>query len=502
MKRLISAAGLALLALAALPAARSGASPFPAAPAGVHVAAVTHTSFTIALKKSTNASSYRLYVSHTKSDVYVANIKSGNTTSGLHTYSSSTPSLKATPLTYSANAFYYRVAAVNGSNRAFTSTYWSIGLAPSTPTSFHAVDRYLTWAGQSSGFTVQRATDSAMTQNVVSRTIRGQAHQYTPFGLASGTTYWFRGRALNQTTASAWTRAVSMQVTSNEQSTRVMTYNILEKSSDGTLENGNKVSPWAQRKITMAALIKSVNPDVIGIQEANQSFTGSPGLRQVDDLNNAIDDGAAYTVAHTELVYGEAGYDGNLKTGDYILYKSSTYQPFGSGGQFGIGVGRWGVYQPLENIATGARALFVCTHLTAGLTSALDESRLEQTSSLVRQANDIATTLGVPVVYLGDFNSDPDPRQHPVDGPAVVMRNNHIVDARDVALTRTNEKYDSENKYDRTPLAFSTFIDYIWAPPGISVTSWGQALELSGGKYVGTIPSDHNPIYAQVHIPY
>jgi len=58
------------------------------------------------------------------------------------------------------------------------------------------------------------------------------------------------------------------------------------------------------------------------------------------------------------------------------------------------------------------------------------------------------------------------------------------------------------NQLMRTPNPYSLFIDYIYAPPGVAVTSWGMAMKTSGGKMVGTIPSDHNPVWAWVRIPY
>jgi endonuclease/exonuclease/phosphatase family metal-dependent hydrolase len=506
VKRLVPSIGLVLLGLAVLPAAPAGATAFPSAPTGVHVTAVTHSSFTVGLNRSTNARSYRLYVSRTKSDVYVNNIKTGHTTSGLRVFSSTTPSLKAGGLTYTTAPYYYRITAVNGSNRAFSSDFWSIGLRPTTPTSFHVVDRHLLWAaGPATGFTIQRATNSAMTTGVVNESIRGQAHEYTPFGMSSGTIYWFRVRAVNQRTAGSWTSpAVSMAVRTHEQSARVMTYNILINTSDGTTESGNTIANWVPgRRDAAAALIEGVDPSVIAIQEGN-NWVGDPQqhVRQVDSLNNAINGGRTYRVAHTEPLFGESGF---VRTGDYILYKPSVYDAYAAGGHWDIDTAavtntRWAAYQPLRNIATGAKFLFVCTHPIAGSGSAYDQRREDETSTLVQLATAKAAALGIPVVYAGDFNSNP--TQHPLDGPGVVMRNAHIADARDVSPTHTNEKYDSENEYSRIPLAYSIFIDYIYAGPDVSVTSWGQALHLSSGKFVGVIPSDHNPIYAGIRYPY
>ena len=507
MKRLLCLCAIAPLTVAALPTARAEATAFPSAPTGIHVASTTHTSFTVALHASRNTGSYRLYVSRTKSDVYVANLKAGRHSSSLRSYTSSRPSITAGSLTYTTAPFYYRVVAQLGANRAYSADFYATGLKPSTPTSLHVVDRYLLWSsGAATGFTIQQAANATMTQGVVTRTIRGEAHQYTPYGLRSGSTYWFRVHATTQHTASSWTPAVAMQVGTHEQITKVMSYNILVDTADGTLEDGHTISSWVPgRRDAAAALIKSVDPDVLGIQEGN-NWVGPSGehVRQVDSLNSAIDGGRTYTIASTEVLCCARGY---LRTGDYILYKPALYTPYAPGGHFAIGGDpaptRYAAFQPLESTATGARFLFVCTHLVAGGPSA-DRTREDETKALLSGVAAVEASLPqtVPVVYAGDFNSNPVAKQHPLDGPGIVMRAAHIADTRDVSPTRTNEQYDSENEYSRTPLAFSIFIDYLYAGPGVSVSAWGQALHLSGGKFVGTIPSDHNPIYAVVRYPY
>jgi endonuclease/exonuclease/phosphatase family metal-dependent hydrolase len=508
MKRLLSSVALVLLGLALAPATGADAAAFPASPAGIHVISTTHTSFTVGLNASKNAGSYRLYVSRTKSDVYVANMKAGKHTSGLHLYSATKPRLTAGAFSYTTAPYYYRVVAVAGANRAYSADFYSVGLKPSTPTSLHVVSRYLLWSsGGATGFTVQQATNSAMTQGVVNHTVRGSAHQYTPYGLRGGITYWFRVHATTQRTASAWTPAVSMQVGTREQITKVMTYNILITTSDGTVEDGHKIASWVPgRRDAAAALIKAVNPDVIGVQEGN-NWVGPSGdhLRQVDSLNDAIDGGRTYTIAASEVRCCGAGY--TVRTGDYVLYKPSVFTAYAPGGHFAIGQSpaptRYAAYQPLENKATGARFLFVSTHLVAGGPSA-DKTRENEATALLSGVSAVERQLpqSVPVVYAGDFNSNPVAKQHPLDGPGIVMRNAHIADARDVSPTRTNEKYDSMNEYGRTPPPYSIFIDYVYAGPGVSVSAWAQALHLSAGRFVGTIPSDHNPVYAVVRYAY
>jgi endonuclease/exonuclease/phosphatase family metal-dependent hydrolase len=243
-----------------------------------------------------------------------------------------------------------------------------------------------------------------------------------------------------------------------------------------------------------------VDPDVVAVQEGMSWVGSSPGVRQVDDLNHALRGlGADYRIAATEITYPDRGW---RRTDNYILYKPSVYRAYAAGGHFALGDNRFAAYQPLQNIGTGARFLFVSAHLHAGFGLDMDEMRQREAQSLVTQVRDEAAALGVPVIYGGDFNSNTFTRQFRLDGPGVVMRNQHVNDARQVAMSRSMERYDSMNEYSRTPLAYYLHIDYLWAPPGVAVSNWGSALRLSDGRYVGTIPSDHNPVYATMYYPY
>ena len=44
-------------------------------------------------------------------------------------------------------------------------------------------------------------------------------------------------------------------------------------------------------------------------------------------------------------------------------------------------------------------------------------------------------------------------------------------------------------------------MDHLYVSPGVGVSTWGQVLDLDGGKFRGTIPSDHNPVYADLVLP-
>jgi endonuclease/exonuclease/phosphatase family metal-dependent hydrolase len=122
---------------------------------------------------------------------------------------------------------------------------------------------------------------------------------------------------------------------------------------------------------------------------------------------------------------------------------------------------------------------------------------------MVSQASAYARSMGgVPVVYAGDFNSDP-ARAHAFNGPSDYNLSVGLSDAFDMAQSRANARYNSANGYSTRPPSDGRRIDYVFTSPGISVRSWALLLDLSHGKFVGgRPPSDHNPTLVNLLIPY
>jgi endonuclease/exonuclease/phosphatase family metal-dependent hydrolase len=489
-----------------VPVTASGDPTRPAAPAGlaapiaIHVVTVSSSSFTVASHSSTNATHYRVFASTVKSDLAVARISSAHKSA-----LSTKPRVTVKGLPYSTDPYYYRVEATNGSRHAFSTTIGSVGLRPATP---HALSTThsngavsLTWKGGSgTGFTITQATDAGMTQHVRHYRLRGPDHQFTPYGLTKGTTYYFRIRALNDTTPSAsYSATAQATATTSEQSVSIMTYNILQATNDGTSEGGQIVAPWSQRRLAAAKLIKAADPDVIAIQEGCSWAGKVKGPRQVDTLRTAL--GGTYALADTEIPPSQPHY---FRTGDYLLYKKADYKAIGAGGHWTLGTTgktRFSAYQVLENRKTGARFIAVSTHLQVGAGAKWDAHREAQTKSLLTQSRAYAKRLGLPIVYAGDFNSRPG-NHVAFDGAGIAMRADHISDAHDVAQTLSNQRYNSANGYLRTPPAFRDYIDHVYVPPGVAVTSWKLILALKHGRFVGVMPSDHNPLVATVRYPY
>ena len=188
--------------------------------------------------------------------------------------------------------------------------------------------------------------------------------------------------------------------------------------------------------------------------------------------------------------------------GDYILYNSARFRAVGAVGRWATSASTIAVYQELQSIATGATFLFVTTHMTQGGGSAGDTARANETKTMLSAwpAPERHRTACRSSTAATSTNSNP--TQSAVDGPGAAMQAARIPDTRLRAQYRVNEKYDSYNNYSRKPYPYSLFLDYLFVPPGVSASSWGEAMKLSGGLMAGTIPSDHNPVYAWVRFAY
>jgi endonuclease/exonuclease/phosphatase family metal-dependent hydrolase len=457
---------------------------------------VSTSAFTVLANRTPNATRYRVYASATKSDLYLANISSARASAAF-----STTRVTFTRLHFRTAPYYYRLQALNATKGRFAASILSVRLRPAAPIRLQvtatSAGTYLTWnSGTATGFRVAQATNAAMTANRTNATIRGSGHQFTPYGLVKATRYYFRVQALNATTTSAYSGMVTAVAQTLAQPVRVMTYNVLEATADGSSESGNVIAPWSQRRIGVAALIKQANPDVVDVQEAAAWTAGFRGPREIDSLVEAL--GGTYALARTETPPSEPNY---YRTANYVLYKTANYRAVGNGGHWDLPYGSFAAYQILENRTTGARLLSVSPHLTTGAGAAADTRRQAQTTSLLSQAGAYVGSAHVPVIYAGDFNSVVN-KNHAFDGPSVAMRAAHAADGLDAAAVLSNQRYNSANLHMRTPPAVGQSIDHVYAPAGVAVRSWGVVLNLVNGKFAGVIPSDHNPVVSDLTFPY
>jgi endonuclease/exonuclease/phosphatase family metal-dependent hydrolase len=377
---------------------------------------------------------------------------------------------------------------------------------PAAPTSLSvrsSAGHYLTWAERTTGvgFVIQQARNSGFSSGVVNYRLRGPGRTFTPYRVSRGATYYFRVRAVAGSLASGWSNRVSYTVTNASSAVRVLSYNSLSASGDGERHPGGIAARWVDRRGPQLSLMSGSQADVIGLEEGMACIIkytdGTNCYRQIDSIAAGLR--STYSLADT-LTTKPSRYSGN-----YILYRNSV-QPVGNGGTWYIGDisthGQTAVYQLFRVPATGAEFLFVVTHLVTGSSYAGDKSRAIETSNMLRNANAFATNHGVrSIVYVGDFNSYVG-EWHVSDLSGNRMRSAHVPDGIEVAQSRSRAQFDSINALYRTARRGHGSIDHIYASGGVGVRTWGELLNISSGRFVGTIPSDHNPVWAALTIPY
>ncbi|HWB66599.1 MAG TPA: endonuclease/exonuclease/phosphatase family protein [Mycobacteriales bacterium] len=503
MRRIITlpAAAITFGAILLAPVSASASAKTPDQPKHLHLVAVTKTSITAAVKPAAHAKRYRLYVGRKQRDLAVVRAASA----AVAAKSSRKPRITVTGLPYATAPYYFRIAAINGSKRRFSATIGSAELMPPSPTKLvahsSATGTYLTWHGeQVPHLTVLQATNPTFTAGRRTYQIRAIARQFTPYGLARGQTYYFRVRSHSGPSHGKWSNVAHTTVVSSEQSLRMMTYNLMDLSRDGTKEDGTTIAPWSERLKGVVQWFRQASPDVAAVEEGGDWVGATGGPRQVDSVVSAL--GGSYSLAHTEVSPGEPGCC--HRTGQYLLYKTSAYRAVGDGGHWtfpGNGSTHEAAYQILQNRTTGARLLVVAVHVAVGNHKSADRLRKRQTALLIQDARGYAAAHGnLPVVYGGDFNSAP--QNHAVDGPGIEMRKADVADAFNVAQSHKNSRFNSANGYFRKPPAAGIYLDHIFASPGVAVKSWRLMLNLQHGRFVGVIPSDHNPLVSDLVISY
>lgn len=466
-------------------------TPAPTAPTGLKVTAAYRSGFTVSLHRSAHASTYRVYTSTLKADLYESAINRPNSR---RTFAAATsPRITVSGLRYTTSPYYFRVEVTNGKRHKWSavSTYGA-RLAPATPSSLSVVAGSqgaptLQWAGgAATGFQVRQSTSSDFSSDVRTYTGRGPDVRFTPAWTTSGRTYYFRVRALNGGTPSAFSDVVSTTVHARMEGLRTLTYNV---RSAGLAHDA---APWSKRLPGVVGFIKAAKPDVFALQEAGSHVHGV--TRQVDQVAAHL---PGYKIANTDTMP-----DGSIQRsyGNYVVYMPSAMSPITKGGQWVLGDNRYAAYQAFRT-AGGARLLAVSAHLSPGAGTTADNERKRETSALVESASSYASRIHVTsIVYLGDFNSFLG-RWHTVDTPGNIMRAHHMTDAKLAAQRLYNARYSSINNYKRIAPVGGGASDHAYVSPGVGVASWGEMLHVRHGKFVGVIPSDHNPVWSELLLP-
>jgi endonuclease/exonuclease/phosphatase family metal-dependent hydrolase len=468
-----------------------------------------------------------------KVQMQVGHLNSGAYAKDRYRAYSTRPTITLTGMRYTTAAYYYRVGRIDAARPGFI--YWAadyspgFGLRPAHPTALkiHAGTdgTYLSWtAGAATGAWIEQATDAAFTTGYHRFTVHGTSHLFTPYGLNPKYTYWFRVRSTNHATVSTASTAVTRHPVARTQALRVMSYNLLGANLDGQPDPpGGAITSWTARVTAAAYLVKAAKPDVLAVQEAyailgasSSQYPGQPKYhstwkipgknpctaahyadpahypyRQVDSLCDALGHGTVYRRA----LDGTAQHNGY---GNYLIYNAQKLSLYGHGGWVSIGYSRYAAWQAFTVKATGVKFLVASPHTSAELGATWD----------ARRKVEVAELKITRIIYAGDFNTYTGRAEAP-DVTTPLMTKYHYADSIDNAQSATDTQDLSGNFYTRMPKKTPTgapgwyCIDHIYLSPGIAVTHFGEALHLtSSGAFSGTIPSDHNPVYADLLLSY
>jgi endonuclease/exonuclease/phosphatase family metal-dependent hydrolase len=490
----LSALALAsTLPILAVPPAADASTPRPAPLTNVQATANDSSSFTVTLDAAANTASYIVYAGATRHAV-------GSRQLGSAPYSSSSdePQITVSGVPYRNDPYYYRVEAVNGDRHRY-SDILPVGLQPPAPTDMaaHASDTsaYLTWDNSAAPATTVEQSTSSSFDDARTYKVNGSTKAFTPYRVAKGQRYFWRVRSVNAGTPSGWSPAVSAVAPNHGHGLRVMTYNVLEASHDGSRESGRRIAPWSKRKVVAARLIRSASPEVVAVQEAASRIR--PHLLQVTSLKRQL--GHKWAMARTQPPLGTPGTRSTV----FLLYRKDLVTPYGHAGNWSLshrGYRRFAAYQPFKVDSSGTKFLMVTPHLAHGLGHRYDVERRAETKTLIDKSQKYANKLDVSTVFAGDFNSSTS-RSRTFDAATNTMRKHGIADAYTVAQRRVNARYDSGNQYRRTPIKRGESIDHIFATPGVGIKSWRLVMHLHHGHFTGVMASDHSPVLSTVILP-
>ncbi len=290
---------------------------------------------------------------------------------------------------------------------------------------------------------------------------------------------------------------------------------------------------WSDRRDAVVSTIASKAPDVVGIQEASQGWlkneTRAGGLSQFEDLQerlvkrginyqlaNAKRNNCVNDVTPTNCVYADRG----ASQGNKIFYNKGTVELVSQGSVALPKVKatdntRYLAWSILRQRSTGKSFFFGDTQLDSSKASGYYESRRSQTTAITSAIARLNTGK-LPVVMVGDFNSHKwtEPSNAPYDvmisaGYVDPLGNTYKNDAPSAAATaeqRIRANYDSFNGFERKARARNTtgngtYLDYIFTSK-MRVGMWETVISIdSSGNFVGTIPSDHNMVSAELELP-
>ncbi|WP_456505105.1 fibronectin type III domain-containing protein [Arthrobacter sp. UYCu723] len=508
--------------------------PMPAPPTGLKPISQTASYLTMGWNSVSGAVGYRLMYS-TKPDMsapFYRNIASGLTGG----YGGLTP----------ATTYYVKIKALKSSGADLTAysaavTAKTLVAPPAPPAGLKSTARSTTtltfaWGAVPNATQYRLALSSKADMSAptyaTASTTTGEVR-----GLLPATPYYAQVRALSatgggitsySTVAKATTAAVPV-LPAITRPLSVASYNIRCATC---IEGLPEEKSWADRRSAVVQTIVSKMPDVIGIQEASQTWLNDPrpgGYTQFEDLRDRLASaGAQYKLTNSNrnncvdsrlpasCVYADQG----ASAGTRIFYNAKTVKVVRSGSKLlpaasGATVPRFVAWAELVQLSTGKHLFFSDAHLEIGKDAASNDLRKRQAQAVLDTVKS-RNTGNMPVVLVGDMNSNK--WTEPANGPYDVLTSQGLVDplgntfkswypsGAATAEKVVNRRVNSWNGFERSVRqgaagTSGTYIDYIFTSK-MRVPYYENVAKIDAlGNYVGTMPSDHNMQFATVGLP-
>ncbi|MBL7851841.1 MAG: endonuclease/exonuclease/phosphatase family protein [Cyclobacteriaceae bacterium] len=255
-------------------------------------------------------------------------------------------------------------------------------------------------------------------------------------------------------------------MTSFAQPLRVMSYNIrYDNPSDGP-------NSWPYRKDFLVAQVRSVDADILGVQESLPSQVEylAAELPAYGRAGRGRDENG--TGESTIIFFRIERFE---MTESGIFWLSETPEKMSKG--WDAAIRRICTYVRLKDRNTGQPYLVLNTHFDHVGAEARKRSA-ELLLGKMKQMN----KAGHPVILLGDFNATPESE------PVGILKSK-LKDARLSAAQVTLPQPGSFNAFDSTKPAES-LIDHVFVSPEFQVERYALLVEMREGRY----PSDHFPI--------
>ncbi len=253
---------------------------------------------------------------------------------------------------------------------------------------------------------------------------------------------------------------------------KVMTYNI----RCGYCEESSSVNNWSKRKFLLAYVIKTNNPDLIGLQEAEQF--------QIKDLIEMLDDYEYYGV----------GRDDGKEKGESaaVLYKKNRFAPLSEktlwlsetpdkiSKGWDAALNRTVTILKLNDLKNSRELYFFNTHFD----HMGEKARTESSRLIINEINKIASAL--PVILTGDFNYTSS-----ADGYKIITQS--LFDADKISKTESTGGNISFNGFGKD-IKPDNKIDFIFVNNQIDVLTHLIDTTTFNGLY----PSDHYPVISEI----